>query len=997
MELAGVIVGIAAGVFIIVFGSRGLIDFARAAAERRRNARQRVAGGDAPSDEPGVRHLSIAGMAATHVADLPVESPLSPDALASGTFVGREEEMQELTEVLERAIGGRGRLVMLVGEPGIGKTRTSMELARLAVARGAQALIGRCYESQGTPPYLPWIQAIRGYVRSHNATELQTDLGPGAVDIATMVPEVRQRLLELPLPPAVEAEQARFRLFDSVSTFFRNASRRQPLIVVLDDLHTADRPSLLLLEFLAREISTARLLVLGTYRDVEVSRRHPLYLTLAELTRENLFDRKVLRGLDQEGVRRFVEATAKTMPPSEVVDAVYAQTEGNPLFVTETVRLLDDEGIFEGQAPEAARDRRLRIPEGVREVIGRRLDRLTEACNETLTVGSVIGREFSLDELGRLFEEQTSDELLVVLEEALGARVIEELPRALGRYQFTHALIRETLADELSMTRRGRLHQRIAMAMEELYSDSLPSHLGQLAYHFFEAAQAGDPHKAADYCSRAAESAMAHVAYEEAARLYDMALQTIEGSDAVDEAQRTKLLVSIGRAQVKASDYEAATRTLERAASAARALGSSEGLAGAAIALAETRWRPGYSGEPVVPVLEEALAALPKRDSAIRALVLAGLARCLTMSERLDSARSYSDQAVEMARRLNDPPTLTLAFRTAGFLGVAGRGLGVNSFRNNRAVQDEMLELSKELGDKDTFLEVCTWRVFDLLELGDIPAMKAVMAQVEEAVKDYRVPHWVYLVALWRVIRAMLEGRFEDAESYAQDALREGMRLHAEGVEGTFGLQMFAISKDRGKLPSLEPVLKMFFEEHSDTPTWRPGLAIVYAEMNRPEEAREAFEALAADAFSGIPRDTMWIASMAMCSEVCSYLGDAARADVLYDFLLPSDGLNVTAGQGLCYGPVSLFLGLLATTSGRWEIAERHFNSALEMSDRAGSGPWCARTQLHFSNMLLTRGNPTDNGRAAGMLDESLATASALGMSALAEQARARKEAMAGV
>ena len=268
----------------------------------------------------------------------------SLDSLAGGVFVGRQREMGDLKACLEDALSGRGRLVTLVGEPGIGKTRTAQELATYAGLRGAHVLWGRSYEEQGVPPYWPWVQAIRSYVRERDPDQLRSEMGAGAADIAEVVSDVRERLPGLPAPLQLEPDQARFRLFDSIAAFLKTASQRQPLVLVLDDLHWADQPSLMLLQFVARELGGARLLVVGTYRDMELSRQHPLAEALGELTRERLFQRVLLRGLDQEDVGRFIEMASGVTPPLALVTSVYTQTEGNPLFVTEVVRLLVQEG-----------------------------------------------------------------------------------------------------------------------------------------------------------------------------------------------------------------------------------------------------------------------------------------------------------------------------------------------------------------------------------------------------------------------------------------------------------------------------------------------------------------------------------------------------------------------------------------------------------------------------------------------------------------------------
>ena len=288
------------------------------------------------------------------------------DSLAGGVFVGRQREMGELKACLEDALSGRGRLVTLVGEPGIGKTRTAQELATYAGLRGAQVLWGRSYEEQGVPPYWPWVQAIRSYVRDRDPEQLRSEMGAGAADIAEMVSDVRERLPDLQPAAQMEPEQARFRLFDSIAAFLKTASQRQPLVLVLDDLHWADQPSLMLLQFVARELGGARLLIIGTYRDMELSRQHPLAETLGELTRERLFQRVLLRGLTQEDVGRFIEIAAGVTPPSALVNSVYTQTEGNPLFVTEVVRLLVQEGELSAEKVQETDSWTIRIPEGVR-------------------------------------------------------------------------------------------------------------------------------------------------------------------------------------------------------------------------------------------------------------------------------------------------------------------------------------------------------------------------------------------------------------------------------------------------------------------------------------------------------------------------------------------------------------------------------------------------------------------------------------------------------
>src|SRR5205823_4018715 len=270
--------------------------------------------------------------------------------LAGGFFVGRDREVESLRAGFEDALEGHGRLLMLVGEPGIGKTRTAQELTTYARLRGARILVGRSYEGEGAPAYWPWVQMARAYISDRDAEEVAVEMGVGAADIAQVMSEVRELvpgLAEPPDPDSLDPEQARFRFFDSITTFLKNVARREPLVLVLDDLHWADTPSLLLLKFLARELSDARILVIGTYRDVALGRKHPLSQALADLSREGLVERVPLHGLTANEVERFIEVTASIHPPRSLVRAVYGETEGNPFFVSEIVSLMASEGTLD--------------------------------------------------------------------------------------------------------------------------------------------------------------------------------------------------------------------------------------------------------------------------------------------------------------------------------------------------------------------------------------------------------------------------------------------------------------------------------------------------------------------------------------------------------------------------------------------------------------------------------------------------------------------------
>ncbi|HEV2130646.1 MAG TPA: AAA family ATPase, partial [Longimicrobiaceae bacterium] len=481
-------------------------------------------------------------------------------------FVGRLQGLAALLAGFDAARQGDGSVILLAGEPGIGKTRLAEELAVRAGAAGARVLWGRCWEGEGAPAFWPWTQIIRAFVQECGAEAFAAAAASGTATIAQLAVELRDRLPDLPAPPSLEPAQARFHLFDSVTRFLRGAAGHQPLVLVLDDLHWADAPSLLLLQFLARELRGARLLVLGSYREAEVNREHPLTQALAELAREPCFERVPLRGFNEEDVTRCMTLLSGREPPPSLAAVVFQETEGNPFFITQIVRLLAAEGLLE--RPEEGAAWHLTIPQSVREVIGRRLDQLSAACNRLLTTAAVIGREFSLGALERA-SPLGGARLLELLAEAEAARVVTDVPGALGRFRFAHALMRETLYEDLTPSLRVQLHRRVGEGLEALYEANPEPYLAELAHHFYRAAPGGDRAKAINYAVLAAERATRLLAYEEAVRHYEMALQLLE-LGVGDEEGRCDLLLARGEAQNRAGAREQAQEAFRQAASIAR-------------------------------------------------------------------------------------------------------------------------------------------------------------------------------------------------------------------------------------------------------------------------------------------------------------------------------------------------------------------------------------------------------------------------------------------
>jgi DNA-binding SARP family transcriptional activator len=910
----------------------------------------------------------------------PWPAPLAV-AVDRHALVGRGVELAYLERCWREAADGQRALVLLAGDAGIGKTRSAAELASRAHEDGAVVLYGR-FDEETLTPYQPIVEMLRGWSAGAPLDSLRDRLGPRSGELGILLPEFGpppsdQQIVGTMSGP--EADAQRFRFFDAVAALIGEIGSTAPLVLVFDDLHWADRPTLQLLRHLVRSPAPRRVLFLGTYRESEISDRHPLHELIGDLRREGTLRRLELTGLEEAEVGELVAELASAPASASFVHALAGETEGNPFFIEEVVRHVRDTS---GALSEEVTLEQAGVPDGVREVTARRLRRLSEATRAVLLVASVVGREFDYDVLQTVVT-QDGDDLVEALEEGVEARVLREAGHV-GRYAFSHALVRATLYDSISQLRRARLHGRVGEALVRLRGGDLDPHLAMLAHHFAQAAPVERPDRAIDFALAAARRADRMLAWEEAAQHYRAALRARELSGAVDDHVRAELLLALGASEDRAGMEEEARETFQSAIRTARQLGDSVLLARGALGVVGP-WSALLRSEPSrVSLLEEALENLPEEDSPLRARLLARMSLELYYAGEPELRLSLSEEAVEIARRIDDPRTL------ATCLDARHYALWLpENVEERLEVAAELRRVAEQTGDPELELQGAGWTIIDLMELGDIEGVDIQIAAASKLAEANHRPIWLWWTSLFRAARAQLAGNFDEAERLTQETLAIGQRGQAENALHYYAQAMFNIRREQGRLAEVEGAVRGFIELYPAIPAWRGALALLLVELGRADEAREVFEQVAQGGFSAVPRDGNWLIAITLMAEVCGALGDAERAEQLYRLLAPYSGRNVLVGRNAtCNGSASRLLGSLAAARGEYDLAERHYDEAQRMHVDMGARPWHARTQVSYAEMLLARRRPGDVERATEMLAGAILVADALGMVVLAERAR---------
>jgi hypothetical protein len=733
-----------------------------------------------------------------------VERPLA-DPLYGRTFVGREHELRQLQHAFDVALSGQGSLAMVVGEPGIGKTSLCEQLATYVAVRGGRALVGHCYEEGSLSlPYLPFVEAMRSYVLAREPDGLRKDLGTGAAEVARLVSEIRDRL-QVELRSAGDPEDDRWRLLQAVGGFLRNASTVQPLLLILEDLHDADRGTLDLLLHLSRNLEGGRLLIVGTYRDVEVDRNHPLSSALAELRRSGRFLRVPLRGLTVDEVQRMMSIVRGQEVPWSRAEVIHRQTEGNPLFVQEVLRYLVEEGIVVREGGRyLLSNTEAGIPEGLRDVVGKRLSRLSEKANQVLSVAAVIGREFRLDVLQQV-SALPEDDLIGGLEEAQERAVIEERSAVGGAlaFRFTHAFFRQTLYEEIFAARRIRWHQQVARALETVHARRLEEHAAELAEHFAQSTHESDLVKALHYSEMAAERARAVYAYGEAVRYFEQALKVQDVLDPDDKAKRCDLLIALGEALMPAGEPrrvadEVAPVTFE----AAEAMADYHRAFKVSRLAQEALLRYGGSAVLPGPVFAQWAQRMSRYASpGTSEQIYADLALGRVGGRRAGSYIAARERALNLARKLND----VMAIYDLAVLELMAGELGRQDEQLRFA--DECRAQSREGVPTRPLANLLRYSQLAYLAAGRRRQAEEVWRELDELISRTRDAELLLLPLLLQTLLQTLDGELEAAiESGAQVAVRAeelGMaargRLYARSIS-TAPLLYLGRAEDAGSL-----------------------------------------------------------------------------------------------------------------------------------------------------------------------------------------------------
>jgi DNA-binding winged helix-turn-helix (wHTH) protein/tetratricopeptide (TPR) repeat protein len=908
-------------------------------------------------------------------------------AAARLPFVGRRDALRALDESLARALGGERQLVFVTGDAGIGKT-TLLDAWVEGHRSGWRLGRGQCLEQFGvTEAFLPVLEAIGGLCQGPSGAATVDRLRRVAPSWLVQMPWLIDESARLALQREIEGA-TRERMLRELAELTETLAAEEPLVLLLEDLHWSDPSTLDVLSFLAQRRQSARLLVLGSYRPVDaILDDHPIRELKQKLAARRLCSEIALPLLGEDDVARYVEMRLDGAAPPRLATIVHQRTGGSPLFVASVLEHLLERRLLVHEdrgwrLAASAHEVERAVPDGLREMIERRIERLAPGDVALLEAASVAGVEFS-SALVAASAELSQDEVEQRCERlAHNGDLIRDAGAAGGpagvsaRYAFQHGLFQNVLYERTPVARRRRLHKRLGSWLER--EGGMP---GELAHHFMHAGLPDDLEKAAVYAQRAGARARTVFAYDEAARHFQTAITATEGRDDADPAERCALLLEHAEALERAAAIQRAEDAFRRAAEIARTIDGPEMFAESVLGVGRRYGR--LNPDPaLVGMLEEAIVRLGKKAPPLRARLLAQLDFNLSSMPGTQERRAaLRSEAIRLARASGDPVTrLWVAQATRwAFRGAQTR-------RQLERELEDLNELIASLTDPEDRMNAHLLRVTDYFEVLRIDDVRREIELLERQVAKTPIPWFAWFVLRFKAMRALLVGSFAEAERLIEEAHVAGQGTEHPHVRPVYRGQHCMLLLERATPAEAEPELARVAEV-SGMPVWRSAVAHVHALMGRREEAQRAVDDLARDDFAHIAYNHLWLPVMAYLAQTCVLLGDRRRAAVLERLLRPhADRLYGATTNVMCLGHGGRYLGLLYGLLGRIGEATRHFERALAENARMGARPWLASTELDFARLLARQRSRSARTRAAELVERARTTSEDLGMRGLLEQ-----------
>ncbi len=915
---------------------------------------------------------------------VPIPERLLPDR--TSPLAGRRQHLDSLRQALKDAASGTRRVTLLAGEPGVGKTRLAAQLAAEAHSQGALALYGRCDEELSLP-YQPWVEAISHVLDTGPADLVDEVIRLHGPELSLLIPQIRGRFPSVEAPRSTDAETERYHLLQAVTSLITLISQDQPVLLVIDDLHWADKPTLTMLRHLFSNGASSSLMVIGTYRDSDLEAGHPLIDTVAALRREPGVEQLNVRGLDDAEMVELVSyAAAHELDESltEMAHALCQETAGNAFFAHEIlIHLVEvgdinlgDDGIW--QVGKAFED--LQVPQSVRDVVGQRIARLGEESLKALRAAAVIGKEFELELLARVIGSD-EDDLLDLLEAAVAATVLAEVPGHNERFRFLHALTRNTLQGELSDGRRRRVHRKIADALEESYGADPGDHVSELATHWLAASVSVDNDKAAAYARMAGQRAEAALAPEEAMRWFGTALESLEDATAPDERLRAELLVDLGTAQRNAglADHR---QTLLDAGERAKELGATDLMVAAALANGRGFLsKLGYKDEERVAAREAAIAAVGSAATAERALLLSSLAGELEYSSPYEERRALIDEALDIARGVGDQFTLgTVLNRFAISFAVP------HTLEERQQTTAQARTIAHELGDVTLrFWSACADAQL-AMHVGDRADLDDGIRRLVVAAQESGRPSLRWVANNLTCTALSTEGRADEMEVIAEENLAVGMDAAEPDAFDYYGASIMAARWYQGRGMEVSDQMREGAERDAEVSAYPAGLAIYLMEAGLVDEAQVLFDAAKEVNFQ-FRINNIWSSAVAAWGDVAEQLGDRDAAANIRDQLAPFAG-QLVGNRGFSGWSVSGVLGRLEGLLGNIETAEKYFTEAEALTSRIGASYTASLDDLGRAQMYERLGGPEHAEKALFHSTRAMEVAEAHGFAMIEQHAR---------